>query len=255
MGPCRLLTRVQIKTKNNDLLVDRHLRSEGTVSCRNLGNMASDVLQQLAVTGGYVGSVYQDEWRHFLTQLQDCQVQLKPMQHEAIIDIGSDLQSRQKFYGVSGKCMIWVGHLGLTFADSNVKLDIPVISVKFRNQQQREIFLHCSCVEHKGHNDADYTHCIQSVLFKPDKQVVNIHKALHAHVPVKSKMKISKHCSHFDSRQKALTHHLSLMRDLGLSQSKACEIQITEHAMWCKSLLPEDKVGSGCHYMTVYLRL
>ena len=106
----------------------------------------------------------------------------KAMQSQTYKTIDTDLSVIHRLENESTKCQIQAGRLAVEMGSNQLHLDVPALSVVYENSQLNCFHVDTFCVPVT--TDMDKTLHMQCLLFSQDKQVLNPHTLLKAHVPV-----------------------------------------------------------------------
>lgn len=249
MTLCRLLTRASLQSPDGDVLVDRHLTSRHRMAAKELPEQANKMMQAMSSHTGFFSSVYGDEWKEFLALMQDCDLTFEPMKKQRVTPIDSDVYVKQTMHASLQQCTVRAGCLAVGEKHSVAVVDIPVVSVQYPNKHGNTISMHCWCVPEKKCCSEKKMHCMQSVLMRGGRSVMNPHKDLITHVPVQEYVETNSNASHFDVRNAVKTHHGAVLRDLGLKKGDL-SMKISPHVVQCKTSW--DSQGE---FVTMYLKI
>ena len=245
----RVVTRLRLVTSDDIPLLDREMAHTCDLPLATLPRMATRLLVQFCKRPAVTCPVYHDEYKDFMTVLDNTPIKWKAMQSQTRKTIDTDLSVIHRLENQSTKCQIQAGRLAVEMGSNQLHLDVPALSVVYENSQQNSFHVDTFCVPVT--TDMDKTLYMQCLLFSQDKQVLNPHTLLRAHVPVSTILSTSLNASHRDVRILTKQHHKRVLCDLGLQATDGIT-QFTVkpyHVQWTTRLSSE-------HFLTsVYLKM
>ena len=245
----RVVTRLRLLTNDDIPLLDREMAHTCDFSPATLPRMATRLLLQFCQGQKLNCPVYHDEYKEFMTVLEKTPIKWNALQSWTSNAIDTDLSMIHRLENDSTKCQIRAGRLAVEMGTNQLHLDVPAVSVVYENSLNNSFHVDMFCVP-VARNTEKNLH-MQSLLFTPDKQVLNPHTFLKAHVPVSSILTTQVNASHRDVRIATKQHHNRMLCDLGLKAMDAVT-QFTAkpyYVQWTTRLSPE-------HFLTsVYLKI